>query len=353
MTNPGKPQHIKLINEALIREALAARGEATTADLVSDTGLSQTTVSQVLEQLRQSGIVKDSGKRASSGGRRASAWILDPKAWSSVGIAVEADCLSWGIANALGSLTSQGRRVVRDEPLRDALALAEELKAAADEGQSSGGKSRTAAAIGVPGAVKGGRVITGDYREDWGDTNLEALFAERLGLPIVVENDLNAIALGYLKSAETSGYKLHSLVYIHFNGGSCVGSGIVVEGQVLRGASSFSGEIGYLPVGGDRILDDLMAEAEEGGNYVGAIVTALRAVNCIVNPALIVVGGKGFRFDLGDDVRARFNAMVEQAIRPSLVFVPDSYPHYLDGLVSLAAERVFPGYRLIQRSGNS
>jgi hypothetical protein len=344
--NAGKPQHIKSINEALIREALAARGEAATADLVSDTGLSQTTVGQVVEQLRKSDIIAEVGKRASSGGRRASAWTLNPGAWTSIAIAIESDCLSWGMANALGTLTGQGTRLIKNDPLRDAVDLGIELKAVAVENRAT----RIALALGVPGAVNEGRVITGDFAEAWADIDIRSLFAERMGLPVVVENDLNAIALGYLRSALSSGYKLHSLVYIHFNGGSCIGSGLIFGGRILRGASSYSGELGFLPMGDGLVLDDVILAAEtDDARYEKAIVTALRAVNCIVNPALLVVGGKGFRFDLGDAITADFNALVDARVRPSLVFVPDSRPNYLSGLVGLAAERIFPGFRLMHR----
>jgi predicted NBD/HSP70 family sugar kinase len=339
----GKPQHIKLINEALVRGVLLAKGEATTAELVAETGLSQTTVGLIIDQMRQARIVCETGKRASSGGRPASAWTLNPAAWKSIVIAIEIDGLTWGVANALGSLSSQGSRLIRLDPLSDALALAEELKASA-------GEARLALAVGVPGAVKKGKLITGDLCETWSGIDLPSVFAQKIGLPVVVENDLNAIALGYAKSAEFGGCKLDSLVYIHFNGGSCIGSGLVFEGRILRGASSYSGELGFLPMGGDKTLDDclLVAEADDE-RYVEAIVRALATVNCIVNPALFVVGGRGFRFDLGDEIRARFEALVVQDVRPNLVFAPESLPHYLTGLVGLAAEKVFPDFRLTLR----
>jgi hypothetical protein len=339
----GKPQHIKLINEALVREALHSRSEATTADLVVETGLSQTTVGQIVDQMRRSGIVREAGKRASSGGRPASAWTLNPAAWTSIAIAIEVDGLFWGIANALGSISSTGSRLIKTEPLRDALALAEELK----DSVPAGAETRLALAVGVPGAVKEGRLLTGDFLEAWSGIDLPALFAERTGMPIVVENDLNAIALGYAKAAASSGYKLDSLVYIHFNGGSCIGSGLVVGGRILRGASSYSGELGFLPMGDGLSLDDvILATEEDDEGYAEAIVQALAAVNCVVNPALLVLGGRGFRFDLGDEISARFKVLVDQDVRPNLVFAPDSLPNYLNGLVGLAAERIFPGFRL-------
>jgi hypothetical protein len=335
---PGKPQRLRLINEAFIREALAARGEATTADLVDDTGLSQTTVGQILDQMRLGSLICETDKRASSGGRRAAAWVLNPKAWSSITLSIERDGLAWGIANALGSLISQGTRIVKSDPLAESLVLASELKA---EVESDGG-GRSALAVGVPAVVQDGKVLTGEFLGPWVDLDLEELFAKKTGLSVVVENDLNAIALGYLRLAETSGYKIHSLVYIHFNSGACIGSGLVLEGRVFRGAANYSGELGYLPMGDGRILDDLMLAADSDERFVDAIVSALRIVNCVVNPALLVVGGRGFRFDLDDDIDRAFKALVEESVRPSLVFVPDSRPYYTAGLAGLAAERIFP-----------
>jgi Transcriptional regulator/sugar kinase len=343
----GKPQHIKLVNEALIRGALASRGEATTADLVADTGLSQTTVGQSIEQMRASGLILEAHKRASSGGRRASAWMLNPQAWSSIALSIERDGLSWGIANALGTMTDQGTRLIKNDALGDAVKLSSELVSAA---LGDRGEGRCALAVGVPGAITGGRVITGDYREAWSGVDLASRFAQATGLPVVLENDLNAIAIGYMRQSRAGGYDPRSLVYMHFNEGACIGSGLVLDGRIFRGATNFSGEIGFLPMGGGKVLNDAVLGARDDGEYVEAIVTSLRAVTCIVNPALIVLGESGFRFDLADDIRRSFCALVEEAVRPSLVFVQDSRPYYMAGLASLAAELVLPSLRLIDDS---
>jgi predicted NBD/HSP70 family sugar kinase len=340
----GKPQHIKLINEALVRGSLLARGEATTAELVTETGLSQTTVGLIVDQMWHAGIVREAGKRASKGGRPASTWVLDPAAWTSIAIAAEREALHWGVANALGELSDRGSRPTAGDPIREAQDLAAELKAAAS---ARGRQSRMALALGLPGAVKEGKLITGELSEAWSEIDLPALFAERIGLPVVVENDLNAIAMGYSRSAEAS---VDSLAYVHFNGGSCIGSGLVFEGRILRGASSYSGELGFLPMGEGKTLDDLILAVErDDESYTEAIVRALLTVNCVVNPALIVLGGKGFRFELEGAIRARYEALVDERVRPRLAFVPDSLGHYLAGLVGLAVEKVFPDFRLTLR----
>jgi hypothetical protein len=344
----GKPQRMKLVNEALLRAALLSRGEASNADLVADTGLSQTTVNQVLAQMLRSGIVRDAGKRASSGGRPASAWMLDPGAWAGMAIAIEPDELAWGICDALGVARDGGKRPVRSEALREAAGLALELKAAA-----GGGSRRCGLAVGVPGSVKDGSLVTGDFIDAWAGIDLRAEFERASGLPAVVESDLNAIALGYARTAGAGGGEARSLAYVQFSGEACAGSGLVVEGRIFRGASSFSGELGYLPMGKGRVLDDLLAEAASDELRAETIVAVLRTVNCVVNPEAIALGGRGFRFDLGPDIARGFAAAVEEEVRPSLSFVEDAAPHYLAGLSALAAELVFPALRLVDpRSAN-
>jgi predicted NBD/HSP70 family sugar kinase len=343
----GKPQHVKLYNEALVRGVLLARGEATTAEVVVETGLSQTTVGQILDQMRRAGIVNQAGKRGSGVGRPASAWIVEPEAWTSIAITVELDSLAWGLSNALGELREQGSRRASGDPIDEALGLAAEMKEAAS---LRGGGSRLALALGVPGAVKERKLITGVLAEKWAEVDLVDLFARRVGIPVVVENDLNATALGYAKSTAGGDDGQEGLAYIHFNGGACIGSGLVLGGRILRGASSFSGELGFLPMGAGKILDDVMVAVEgDDAGYAEAIVRALATVNCVVNPALIVLGGRGFRFELEGSIRSRFEALVDERVRPSLAFVPQSLPYYLSGLAGLAAEKVFPDVPIAPR----
>jgi predicted NBD/HSP70 family sugar kinase len=332
---------MRLINEELIREALVARREATTAELVADTGLSQTTVGQTLEQMKLSGMIGESEKRASSGGRRAASWAIKPKAWTSIAIVVETDSLAWSVADAVDGIAQSGTSPVEGDALEEALELAARLR--------SGIETRCALAIGVPGAVQNGHVITGDFCDAWDGIDLEERFKAATGLSVVVENDLNAIALGYVNSAEAKDGAIHSLVYIHFNGGSCIGSGLVLGGRIFRGASNFSGELGFLPMGAGKVLDDAVAEAGSDESYIEAIVASLRAVNCVLNPELLVVGGRGFRFDLDSGIRRSLEAFVPEAVRPRLVFAPESGNYYMAGLASLATERAFPSLRLIDR----
>ena len=336
----GRPQRMKLVNEVLVREALLQRSESTKAQLVADTGLSQTTIGQALAHMESAGQICQVGLKNSSGGRRAAAWALEPDCVRAFSLIIEPGQLIWGISNALGTLIKRGQRPVQKDAAREAAALLQDLQASTPD------IARQAAAIGVPGAVCDGRIITGFLQEAWNNTDIRSLFAQETSTPVTVENDLNAMALGYMQAAETSGKRPDSLAYIHFNG-LCTGAGLVANGQVLRGALNFAGELGFLPMGKGLCFDQVLNTATSDTDYTDCIASALFTVNCVINPARLVVGGTRFRFDLSDAVRERFNALAESRIRPQLCFIEDSSPYYLTGLGVLAIEQAFPAIRLV------
>jgi predicted NBD/HSP70 family sugar kinase len=170
-------------------------------------------------------------------------------------------------------------------------------------------------------------------------------------MPVVVENDLNATALGFARRAEDEGHPVHSLAYIHTNGknGFCSGAGIVCGDRILRGAAHFAGEVGFIPDFADAVFDDALWKNDRSADFAKIYAKMLATVNCVINPALLVVGGSGFRYDLSDLVSKEFSCLVDAAVRPALVFEEDSGPHYLYGLCGLAAEELFPSYRLVDK----
>jgi len=333
---------MKQVNEALVREALAARGKATKAQLGADTGLSLPTISQAMAALTERGEIRAAGMMRSSGGRKATEYELDEAAGTVYAIALERDRIDWAMANALGTVVSTGGRLVRSNPVSEAVELVGAMRRDAVIRSSE----RVGLAMGVPGAVQDGRVITGHFEEQWYDTDIAEFFRKRTGLPVVVENDINASALGYERRLDSIGQCPHSLVYVYVSG-TCTGSGIVVGGQVVRGAAHFAGELDYLPLARGLTLRDALAGAVGDESIVDALASALAAVNCVVNPALFVVGGPGFRFDLSDAVEAEFKARVPASVRPRLAFERDTMPHYLNGLCGLALDRMFSSFRLV------
>ncbi|MCW2771255.1 MAG: hypothetical protein JWR27_2688 [Aeromicrobium sp.] len=177
------------------------------------------------------------------------------------------------------------------------------------------------------------------------DTDLGGALAARLGHPVVVENDVNAAAVGELHGGV--GRYVDTFVFVAV--GTGLGMGIVVDGRLLRGATGAAGEIGYLPIGADprdaehhargsleevvsgpaiaaayteltgRVAStrEVFALADEGNfaatavvdRFIRELARGLVAVNAVLDPTCFVLGGGvGSRPDVLARLRAELPA---------------------------------------------
>jgi predicted NBD/HSP70 family sugar kinase len=183
----------------------------------------------------------------------------------------------------------------------------------------AGGERVAAAAVGVPGIPAGdgfAGLIAG--AAGLSGAPLRRLLEAALELPVAFENDLNLAAL-----AEQRDRGVDDLVFIGV--GTGVGMGIVAGGRLLRGAAGAAGELGQLPTGDQIVADpddlgpleaiaggaglaarwgggsarDVFAAADRGDararalldDQARALATAVHAVQALLDPGLIVLGG--------------------------------------------------------------
>jgi glucokinase len=108
-----------------------------------------------------------------------------------------------------------------------------------------------AIAAGAPGVtnVDEGIVIATSYLMGWRNVPLRALLESRLGVPVVVENDVNTAAIA--ESRIGAGQGIRDFVFIAV--GTGIGAGIVLNGRLFHGMSWSAGEIGYLLVPGTSV----------------------------------------------------------------------------------------------------
>lgn len=121
--------------------------------------------------------------------------------------------------------------------------LVDHLRAAADTG--AGGDRVVALGVGAPGLVdRGGTLRYGPNVPGIVDLPLASVLAERLGIPVVVDNDATCAAWAEHELGAARGSD-HSVTVTL---GTGIGAGITVKGQVLRGANGFAGEPGHMVV---------------------------------------------------------------------------------------------------------
>ncbi|MEU7123192.1 ROK family transcriptional regulator [Streptomyces zaomyceticus] len=264
-------------NAALVLDLLRVAGETgiSRLELAERTGLTPQAVSKITARLRTEGLVTEAGHRASTGGKPRTVLRLVPSAGYAVGVHLDRDELTTLLTDLAGTVVALRRRALDlgegAGPVLDA--VTEEARELLAEAAPPGAVLGAGVAMpgpldhraGVPGRVTGFPAWEGHpVREE---------LAGRLGLPVVLDKDTNAAALGLALRPSAP----DSFAYVHL--GTGLGAGLVLGGAPLRGDRTGAGELGHQTVqldgppcdcGGRGCLEVLCLAAVARGDTAGA-----------------------------------------------------------------------------------
>jgi predicted NBD/HSP70 family sugar kinase len=228
---------------------LVASGEATSrADLARRLGVAPSTAALRVRGLIEAGLVEEAGEGASSGGRRPLGLRLRRGAAFVGALDLGSRHARVAVVDAARAVRAVATRAIAIETGPEAV-LAQAADAAAD---LAAGLGVTLSGIGVsvPGPVdfEAGAVTSPSRMPGWQSFPVRTWLAARSGLPVTVDNDANLMA--YAESVLGSGDP-HLIVV---KAGSGIGTGVVINGAVFRGATNSSGDISHVRVdaAGDR-----------------------------------------------------------------------------------------------------
>ncbi|ANZ18487.1 transcriptional regulator/sugar kinase [Streptomyces noursei ATCC 11455] len=231
-------------NAALLLGLLRAAGEegASRLELAERTGLTPQAVSKITARLRADGLVAEAGRRASTGGKPRTVLRLVPGARHAVGVHLDRDEIVCVLADLAGRPTA-----VRRAPLDFGAGAEAVLTTTAGEvaalREAAGGPPVLGAGVACPGPLDHAtgvlRQVTG--APQWDGFPLREALAARLGLPVVLDKDTNAAALGLSRAPEEVGGA--SFAYLHL--GTGLGAGLVLGGSLYRGPHTGAGEFGH------------------------------------------------------------------------------------------------------------
>ncbi len=252
MTSPSSPvQHadMRASNLALVLGAIAADdGALTRAQVAARTGLTKSTVSGFVAELVTAGLVSE-GMPAPTyrePGRPGTVLQLDGRRTAGLGLEIGVDYLIALVTDLTG--TVRHRHVVnrenRGSEPREVLARLRLLATAAAHSAAEQGLNLAGACIAVPGVVAGDRVLRAPNL-GWAGVPVD-LPLEGLLLETKLENEANLAAL-----AEHWSGTVPSADFVHVSGEIGIGGGIVVGGQLFRGAHARAGELGHVVVDPD------------------------------------------------------------------------------------------------------
>jgi len=243
------PGVLRDINLRAVLQLLRVHNPCSCSDLARYSGLSVPTVASSVARLEHLGLAKRLGKGSSSGGRPPHLLRFNETFGYVAGIDISEKLIRVGIADLSGQLLGESRgeigentwpMAVVDRMVSLLAALREELRIPA--------KRLLAVGVAAPGItdVDAGMVVSVPSMQGWENVPLGRLLAEKLRVPVMVENDVNLAALGEHSYGLAQGER--NFVFVHIGRG--VGAGLIVNGQVHHGPEWTAGEIGYLLVSG-------------------------------------------------------------------------------------------------------
>ncbi len=336
---PIRPTARTDVNRSAVLAQLGAQGPASRADLARSLGVSPALMTQLTKDLLTDGLIVELEHSPSQGGRPARMLGLAASAGRAIGVKVVADHVAFvevGLDGAVMRSASEPFDATATTLLADLASLLERFIAGGADIRVLG------IGVGVPGAVdRQGNGVVDSTQLGWNQVPVGETLRRALDLPVIVENNVNALAMA--ERLYGVGRRHDSFLVVTI--GTGVGAGIVVDGVVLRGSSGGAGEIGHTPVledgplcscGNTGCLEAIIGEAAlvRAGRDRGVIgakagIAALRAAADAGDPDAASI------FSEAGHLLGRTLAGIVQALDPELVILlgegTAAWPHWAFG----------------------
>jgi glucokinase-like ROK family protein len=233
-------------NLSSILRLIHTQASVSRAQLAVLTGLNKSTISSLVDDLYERGLVHETGLNSAGTGRPATLLELNPKGGYIIGVELGVDFVSVGISDFLGRLIWQKKEDA--DPFEAQTIMIEQTLRIVKEALAVGRKKGyrfLGLGLATPGTVdlKEGVLIFAPNLH-WKDVPFRKIFSECTKLKVIIENDANAAAVG----EHLFGSARLTQDFIFVFAGVGIGGGLFLNGKLYRGKNGFAGEIGHSPI---------------------------------------------------------------------------------------------------------
>jgi predicted NBD/HSP70 family sugar kinase len=311
-------------NQRVTLHAIRVNGPITRAELAGITGLTAPAIANITKRLLVDNLIQEAGRRRGGRGQPATKLVINPDSWFSLGLNVDRDHITLVVLDFEGRVRARASREVMFALPKD---VEQFFAKSAGKLLARVGVSRDRlAGIGVALPDDMPKAALPQQPANYGiwvSTDVASLLTSALHAPVFVENDAAAATMGEMQFG--LGKKHQTFFYILIT--AALGGSLVIDGNHFRGATGRSGELGMLrgrdSTGHERQIQNIvslsalysrlaaqgikvsapheLAELPDSGlaivdawveAAVDALIDPVLAINCLVNPEAILIGGR-------------------------------------------------------------
>ena len=234
---------IRDINRQIVLNYVREREPISRAEIARETNLQRSTVSAIVESLESDGLIEEVGEGESTGGRRPTLLKLRSKEAIALGVSITPTCTMIAISDLAGRVIHQQEfytHVDADVTLNRVISILRKYVKAHSAVEGVG--------LTLPGLVDpatGTAIYVPFFK--WRELPIAERITSAVGLPVVIDNDANSVALAELWFGRPEVSDARDFILVLVAEG--VGTGIIFDGQVYRGQRGAAGEFGHMVIG--------------------------------------------------------------------------------------------------------
>src|SRR6202051_2578145 len=311
-------------NQRVTLHAIRVNGPVTRTELVQKTGLTPAAIANITNRLLKDRLILNAGRLHGARGQPATKFVINPDSCFSIGLNVDRDHVTLVVLDFVGKVRARASREIHFAKPSTVRTF---FQRSVGQLLAKAGIARNRlVGVGVAFPDDITRAHLPDQPADyaaWASVHIDDLIRDVLGIPVFIENDAAAAAIGEMQFG--SGHQYRSFFYLLVT--AALGGGLVADGNYFRGANGRSGEIGWLHALNDAgedsqlqnivSLSSLYSRLAERGFRVAtprgltrltpaarvivdrwihesteALVNSFVAINCLINPEAILIGGR-------------------------------------------------------------
>lgn len=323
----AQAKQLKDNNKKIIRKQIYMNSKLSKPQIAKETGLSLMTVNNLVTEMLENQELVECGLIPSGGGRPSMTYKLNYNYGHIVYViayqAGDNNKVLFGITNLSGELVEEVRKETTEIEINTFLLELDRFFADYE--------NIYLLVFGIPGEMVDGEITVCDYTNLIGKKFM-TYYKERYHVPIIVENDVNAITFGY-----SSGQNEQvNVAGIFFPRKYQPGAGLVLDGKVFRGHNSFAGEVGYL----DQSIDWKHFDYSNKQLIFSIIQRILLSYAVVVAPEKYVIFADFLEQSDIDEIMNELFKHTSGTYRPYCVLSQEFEEDYVRGITNIGIEEV-------------